>query len=284
MAAPVGPLTFLGTPAMSVPPLRALHAAGFPIVLVVTNPDRRRGRGSATTPSPVKAAALELGLAVTHDVDDVIGSGAALGVVVAFGKIIRPHVLAAVPMINLHFSLLPRWRGAAPVERAILAGDTTTGVDLMVVEEGLDTGPIHGRIEVDIGPDETADELRARLVDAGTELLVSSLRRGLGSPTPQVGEPLYAHKIAAEDLHVDWDAPAVHIHRQVRVGGAWTTYRGERFKLWRTSLAPTGAGVLHPTGDGDIELLEVQPAGKARMPAAAWANGARWSADDRLGS
>lgn len=284
MAAPVGPLTFLGTPAMAVPPLRALHDAGFPIVVVVTNPDRRRGRGASTTPSPVKAAALELGLEVTHDVDDVVGSGASLGVVVAFGRIIRPHVLAAVPMVNLHFSLLPRWRGAAPVERAILAGDTTTGVDLMVVEEGLDTGPIHDRVEVDIGPDETAEELRARLVEIGTELLVTSLRNGLTEPRPQVGEPCYAHKIDAEDLHVDWDGPAVAIHRQVRVGGAWTTHRGERFKIWRTSLAPTGAGVLHPTGDGEIELLEVQPAGRARMAAAAWANGARWSPGDRLGS
>ena len=280
----VGPLAFLGTPEISVPPLRGLHDAGFPIELVVTNPDRRRGRGSGTSPTPVKAAAQELGLPVTHDVDDVIGAGVSLGVVVAFGQIIRPHVLAAVPMVNLHFSLLPRWRGAAPVERAILAGDTTTGVDLMVVEEGLDTGPVHARVELDIGPDETADELRSRLVAAGTTLLVDSLRDGLGTPEPQVGEPRYAHKIEAEDLHIDWSAPAVQIHRQVRVGGAWTTHEGERFKIWRTSLHPDGSGVVHPAGDGEIELLEVQPAGKPRMAASAWANGARWSAGDRLGT
>ena len=279
-----GPLAFLGTPAMSVPPLQALHAAGFPIRLVVTNPDRRRGRGGATAPSPVKAAALELGLDVTHDVDDVIGAGVELGVVVAFGQIIRPHVLAAVPMVNLHFSLLPRWRGAAPVERAILAGDDRTGVDLMVVEEGLDTGAVHARIELPIGRDETADELRARLVDAGTGLLVDSLRAGLDEPSPQVGEPVYAHKLGPEDLHIDWSAPAEHIHRQVRVGGAWTTLDGERFKVWRTALRPSGAGVTHPTGDGEIELLEVQPAGRPRMPADAWARGARWTSDRRLGS
>jgi methionyl-tRNA formyltransferase len=269
---------------MSVPPLRALHAAGFDIRLVVTNPDTRRGRGSATAPSPVKAAATELGLPVSHDVDDVIGAGADLGVVVAFGRIIRPHVLAALPMVNLHFSLLPRWRGAAPVERAILAGDERTGIDLMVVEEGLDTGAVHARTELDIGPDETAEELRARLVEAGTDLLVTSLQAGLGEPTPQAGEPVYAHKLGADDLRIDWESPAEHIHRQVRVGGAWTTLAGERFKVWRTSLTPSGDGVVHPTGTGPIELLEVQPAGKARMAASAWANGARWSDGDRLGT
>lgn len=277
-------LVYLGTPAMSVPPLRALHAAGFPIPLVVTNPDTRRGRGSSTAPSPVKAAAAELGLAVSHEVDDVLHAGVDLGVVVAFGRIIRPHVLDALDMVNLHFSLLPRWRGAAPVERAILAGDERTGVDLMVVEEGLDTGAVHARVELAIGPDETADELRARLVAAGTDLLVSSLTAGLAEPAPQVGEPMYARKIGPEDLHIDWSSPAEVIHRQVRVGGAWTTWAGERFKLWRTSLAPSGDGIIHPTGTHPIEMLEVQPAGKPRMAAGAWANGARWSHGDRLGT
>lgn len=277
-------LVYLGTPAMSVPPLRALHGAGFDVRLVVTNPDTRRGRGSATAPSPVKAAAVELGIPVSHTVDDVLTARADLGVVVAFGRIIRPHVLAELAMVNLHFSLLPRWRGAAPVERAILAGDERTGVDLMVVEEGLDTGAVHARAELDIGPDETAEELRARLVDAGTELLVSSLRDGLGEPTPQVGEPIYAHKLSPDDLRIDWDAPAEQIHRQVRVGGAWTTLGGERFKVWRTTLRPGDGSVVHPTGTTPIGLLEVQPAGKARMAAAAWANGARWSDGDRLGT
>lgn len=269
---------------MAVPPLRALHAAGFEIALVVTNPDRRRGRGSRTEPSPVKAAALELGLPVSHEVDDALSVDADLGVVVAFGRIIRPHVLDALPMVNLHFSLLPRWRGAAPVERAILAGDTVTGVDLMVVEEGLDTGAVYAREELDIGPDETAEELRDRLVERGTELLVDQLRDGLGTPTPQRGEPVYAHKLTTDDLHIDWERPAVDIHRQVRVGGAWTTEDGDRLKIWRTTLSPTGTGVEHPTGDGSIEILEVQPAGRARMDAAAWARGARWSPGDRLGT
>ena len=277
-------LAYLGSPALSVPPLRALHAAGFEVALVVTNPDRRRGRGSGTAPTPVKAAALELGIPVSHEVDDVLDVRADLGVVVAFGQIIRPHVLEAVPMVNLHFSLLPRWRGAAPVERAILAGDTVTGVDLMDVAEGLDTGGVRARVEVPIGTDETADELRARLVDAGTELLVRSLTDGLADADPQDGEPTYAHKIGPDDLEIDWSDASVTIHRQVRVGGAWTTRDGDRFKIWRTALEPTGDGLLHPTGDGEIELLEVQPAGKPRLDAAAWANGARWSSDDRLGT
>ena len=266
---------------MSVPPLRALHTAGFDIALVVTNPDRRRGRGGRTQPTPVKAAAEELGIAVSHDVDDVLATGADLGVVVAFGRIIRTHVLAAIPMVNLHFSLLPRWRGAAPVERAILAGDTRTGVDLMVVEEGLDTGGVHGRVEIPIGPDTSADELRGELVAAGTDLLVRSLAAGLGTPTPQQGEPTYAHKLGPDDLRIDWSAPAEQIHRQVRVGGAWTELDGERFKVWRTTLAPSG-GPTHPTGTDPIGLVEVQPAGKKRMDAVAWANGARWDETSRF--
>jgi methionyl-tRNA formyltransferase len=114
-------------------------------------------------------------------------------------------------------------------------------------------------------------------------VLVAALERGLGTPRPQEGEPTYAHKITSEDLHIDWSGPSEQIHRQVRVGGAWTTHHGARFKIWRTSLRSSGDGVVHPTGDGEIELLEVQPAGKPRMSARSWANGARWSADDRLG-
>ena len=138
-------LAFLGTPAMAVPPLRALIDAGHDVALVVTRPDAKRGRGSTTSPSPVKSAAIDLGIPVTHTVDDVLALDppAELGVVVAFGRIIKPHVLAELPMINLHFSLLPRWRGAAPVERALLAGDEVTGVCVMDVEEGLDTGAVY---------------------------------------------------------------------------------------------------------------------------------------------
>jgi methionyl-tRNA formyltransferase len=266
-------LVFLGTPEAAGVPLRALVDAGHEVALVVSQPDKRRGRGGRTSPSPVKQAALDLGLPVSDAVDDVLAVGADLGVVTAFGRLIKPHVLAELPMVNLHFSLLPRWRGAAPVERAILAGDERTGVDLMVVEEGLDTGGIYDRVEVEIGPDETADELRARLAALGADLLVTNLARGLGSPEAQQGEPTYAHKITADELKVDWSAPAAAIHRLVRVGGAWTTWNGHRLKLWRTALGPAEGAVAVAAGDGPIRLVEVQPEGRRRMPAAAWANG-----------
>jgi methionyl-tRNA formyltransferase len=290
-------LAYLGTPEASVPPLRALVDAGFDVALVVSQPDRRRGRGGAPSPSPVKAAAVELGLPVTDRVDDVLDAGADLGVVVAFGQLIRPHVLARLPMVNLHFSLLPRWRGAAPVERAILAGDQRTGVDLMVVEEGLDTGGVLARTKLAIGPDETAAELRDRLVVAGTELLVDHLAAGLGTPAAQQGEPTHAAKIEPGDLRLDWTAPASQLHRVVRVGGAWTTLDGRRLKVWRTttdvddpdgalrglgpgevaSATPGPEGGVVPVGTGTtpLGLCEVQPEGKPRLAAVDWAHGAR---------
>jgi methionyl-tRNA formyltransferase len=277
-------LVFLGTPEPSVVPLRALVETGHHVALVVSQPDRRRGRGGRTSPSPVKQAALDLGLAVTDTVDDALTVGADLGVVVAFGRLIKPHVLAELPMVNIHFSLLPRWRGAAPVERAILAGDERTGVDLMVVEEGLDTGGIYDRAELPIGPDDTAAELRDRLARLGAELLVTNLTRGLGEPVPQQGEPTYAHKLEVADLEIDWSTPAGMIHRLVRVGGAWTTHHGQRLKVWRTSLRPGGRDAVEvPAGDGAIWLVEVQPEGRRRMPAAAWANGLAGRDTDGLG-
>ncbi|HEY8523465.1 MAG TPA: methionyl-tRNA formyltransferase [Acidimicrobiales bacterium] len=278
-------LVFLGTPAFATRPLRALVEAGFDVVLVVSQPDKRRGRGGRLVPSPVKQAALDLGLRVSDRVDDALDVGADLGVVAAFGRLIKPHVLERLPMVNLHFSLLPRWRGAAPVERAILAGDERTGVDLMVVEEGLDTGGIYDRVEVAIGPDETADELRDRLADLGAEMLVRNLREGLGSPRPQEGEPTYARKIDPAELEIDWGRPAVEIHRLVRIGGAWTTHRGTRLKVWATALDERPGSLPVPAGDGQLHLVEVQPEGRKRMPAAAWANGVHWDpATDRLGT
>ena len=175
-------LAYLGTPEAAVPPLRALVADGHDVALVVSQADKKRGRGGALVPSPGKAAAIELGLPVSSRVADVIDAGVELGVVVAFGRLVKPDVLARVPMINVHFSLLPRWRGAAPVERAILAGDTETGVDIMQLEEGLDTGPVYAEERVTIGRDETAPELRARLVELGTRMLVDLLRTPLPEP------------------------------------------------------------------------------------------------------
>jgi methionyl-tRNA formyltransferase len=284
-------LAFLGTPEAAVPPLRALVDDGHDVRIVVTQPDRKRGRGGALVPSPVKAAATELGIPVAHDVDAVLGVGAALGVVVAFGKLIKPHVLAQLPMVNIHFSLLPRWRGAAPLERAILAGDTETGVCLMALEEGLDTGPVYDLVRMPIGDDETADELRDRLVAAGTDLLVKNLRTGLGVPVPLEGEPTYASKLDVEDHHLDWSRPAVELHRIVRLGRAWTTLDGKRFLVLRATQADEGPapghvdGVVVGTGDGrGLRLEEVQPEGRGRQPAKAWRNGLRVEGALVLGS
>jgi methionyl-tRNA formyltransferase len=277
-----------------VPPLRAIVEAGHDVRLVVTQPDKRRGRGASLLPSPVKAEAQALGLEVTERVDDVMDAGAELGVVVAFGQLIKPHVLAAVPMINVHFSLLPRWRGAAPVERAILAGDTETGVCLMTLEQGLDTGPVHAREVVPIGPDESADELRAQLVEIGTGLLLVQLADGLGPPVPQQGDVTYAAKIDPDELHLDWTQSAVQLHRVVRLGRAWTTFRGKRLRVREARvLAGSGStdgrpglldGLTVGTGDGSLELMKVQPEGREPMPAFAWRNGARPAPGERLGS
>jgi methionyl-tRNA formyltransferase len=269
-------LIYFGTPAMAVPPLEALVAAGLDVAAVVTRVDKRRGRGGDVLPSPVKAAALSLGLPVLHKVDDATDLGADLGVVVAFGQLIRPHVLHVLPMVNLHFSLLPRWRGAAPVERALLEGDPTTGVCLMQLEEGLDTGPIHARVETVIAADDTGDSLRRRLVDIGTRLLVEQLTNGLADPTPQEGEPTYAAKLSTDDLRLDWSRTAAERDRVIRLGGAWTTFRDKRFKVVHAEVVDS-----HGTGGqlvdgvvGGLRLLAVQPEGKAPMSYRDFANGA----------
>ena len=287
-------LAYLGTPAASVPPLRALAEAGHDIAVVVTQPDKRRGRGGELMPSPVAAAAAELGLPVSNKVDDVLDAGVELGVVVAFGRLIKPHVLDRVPMVNVHFSLLPRWRGAAPVERAILAGDTETGVCLMGLEEGLDTGPVYECVRVPIDAEDTADQLRDRLVTAGTELVVRRLGDGfesLGEPVPQEGEPTYAAKIDPDEFHIDWSRPAEQVHRLIRLGHAWTTRQGKRLQILRARLAGSVAGepgtvdgLLVACGDGEaVELMEVKPEGKGAQPAKAGRNGAHLQPGERLG-
>jgi methionyl-tRNA formyltransferase len=286
-AAPPRRLVFLGTPQMAVPPLRALVDAGFEVVLVVTRPDKRRGRGSQLSPSPVKAAAIELGLPVSHSVDEVVGSGADLGVVVAFGQLIKPHVLDSVPMVNLHFSLLPRWRGAAPVERALLAGDDETGVCLMLLEAGLDTGPVYRCEVVPIGSSMTADELRETLVSVGTRLLIEELRVGLGEAKPQSGEPTYAAKIRPEELQIDWRRPSPELDRLIRVGGAWTTLHHRRLKIVGAELVNESASPSNELIDdrvGGLRLVAVQPEGRPPMPFAAFARGARLDERQPLGS
>jgi methionyl-tRNA formyltransferase len=283
-------LVYLGTPEMAVAPLQALVAAGFDIPLIVSRVDKRRGRGSDLSPSPVKAAALELGIPVSHSVDDVLEVGADLGVVVAFGQLIKPHVLERIAMVNIHFSLLPRWRGAAPVERALLAGDTEAGTCVMQIEEGLDTGPVFDRRYLPIGATETAASLRERLVEAGARQLVDCFRNGLLHPVAQSGESTYAAKVAPEELQIDWNRPAVELDRLIRLGGAWTTFRHRRLKVVAATigaeqLSPgTITGLAVGTGTVCLQLDAVQPEGKARMDAGAWANGNRPTADDLLGA
>jgi methionyl-tRNA formyltransferase len=273
-------IVYLGTPADAVPPLRALHDAGHEIALVVTQPDRKRGRGGALVRSPVKAAAEELGLPVATPerarevVDAVRATGAELGVVVAFGQILPSTLLEALPygFVNLHFSLLPRWRGAAPVERAILAGDPETGVEVMAIETGLDTGPVFASARTPISPAETAGELHDRLVGIGTELLVRTVPKiPAGEPTPQAGEPTYAEKLTVDEFALDPSAPAEQLDRLVRAGnprpGAWILVEGKRLKVWRG----------HVEG-GRFVPDEVQPEGKRPMSYAAWLAGHRGSA------
>ena len=289
-------LAYLGTPAMAVPPLQALAKADHDVVLCVTRPDKRRGRGGQTTPSPVKEAAIALGIPVSHDLGDLSGSAADLAVVVAYGRIIPAALLDELPMVNLHFSLLPRWRGAAPVERAILAGDRETGVCLMKVEEGLDSGPVYAVRTVPVDDEVTLDELRTRLVDVASVLTVETLAnglRGLPEPTPQRGKPTIATKITKEDLHLDWEAPAAQLKRVVRLGRAWTTFRGKRVTVLDATVDEVPSRGAQPgeldgtavtTGDGTLLLKRVQPESRSPMSALEWLRGVRPAAGERLGT
>jgi len=288
-------IIFFGTPDDSVPSLRALRAAGHDIALVVTQPDRRRSRRGGDEPSPVKQAALELGLAVRTPeksrevVDEVAATGATLGAVVAFGQLLPQRLLDALPagFVNVHFSLLPRWRGAAPVERALLAGDEETGVCIMQLEAGLDTGPVYATRRTRIEPDETAGELRSRLVSLGTELLVETLPGIPGAmPTPQAGKATYAEKLSVDEFHLDPRLPATDLARVVRAAnprpGAWFVVDGHRVKVWRAHAATDDAGAAPgvldararlATRDGVLVLDEVQPEGRRAMAARAWLAG-----------
>ena len=274
-------LAFLGTPAASVPALRALVKHGHEVVVVITAPDRRRGRGGATSPTPVKAAARELGLVVAHDLETVVSSNAELGVVVAFGSLISKSILDQIPMMNVHFSLLPRWRGAAPVERAILAGDQQTGVCVMGLEVSLDTGPVFARATTNVGK-KSAAELTTELAELGADLLCATLsQRPLPSPIPQSGDVIYAHKITRDDLAL---TPALHVdqlHRIVRLGRAHATVANRQLLVVRAEVVydeevepgvvrtVQGEPELGAVG-GYLRLLDVRPAGARTMTARSW--------------
>ncbi len=290
----VSKVAFLGTPAIAVPFLDALAESPIEVAVVVTGPDRQRGRGNKVSPSPVKATAQARGLPVCHEVSDILAYEPDVAVVVAFGQLIGAELLERVPFCNIHFSLLPRWRGAAPVEYAILSGDEQTGVCLMALEEGLDSGPVFGSVATDIAEDETAGELSGRLAQLGAGLLLDTLTGGFGLAQPQTGEPSWAPKLTSDDRKLVWSRPAEELARVVRIGRAWTTYDDRRLIVHRARQAGAGAdelgagadelgaGELRATksavlvGAGDhsaLELLEVQPQGRKTMSAIQWGHG-----------
>ena len=278
------PLVFLGTPTAAATILLELIRNGFEIAHVVTRSDARRGRGSSTTPSPVKQVAIDNAIEVSHDWAWVKENSnrELLGVVVAYGKIIPAAVLSHTPMVNVHFSLLPRWRGAAPVERAILAGDARTGVCIMNVEETLDTGDVFARREIDIVDAHTTEKLTADLAMLGGDLLVDTLTEGLGVAVPQQGESTYATKVSADELLLDWNRSSIEVSRIVRAVRSYTMLGSQRLKVIqaelitdRVQLSPgqcDGAGCVG-TRDGAVRLVAVQPEGKAVMNAVAWLRG-----------
>lgn len=291
--------TFFGTPDAALPALRAL--AGFAdIRFVVTRPDRPRGRSGRPRPSAVKEQAIALGLEVLQPEQpgEVAGNlaGTDVAVLVAYGRLLPPSLLAAprLGFVNIHFSALPRWRGAAPVAHALLAGDELTGVTLSTMDEGLDTGPIIEVVETPIDPKENAGELTARLAVIGADLLADRLPDFVAGdivPRPQEGDATDAPKIKAEDARLDPDLSAEELLRRIRAftprPGAWGEVDGSRLKiaaagLWLGEELPAPGSievhdhrVVMGTGGGAIELLEVQPAGSALMAATAWANGRR---------
>lgn len=292
---------YFGTPEIAVGPLEELVANSCNVRLVVTRPDVRRGRGNEVTPSPVKVAARKLGLTVVHTVEPAIemarNEKSLLGVVVAYGELFKTDILEALPMINVHFSLLPRWRGAAPVERAILAGDKKTGVCIMRVVEKLDEGEIYGSQETLIADNEDADSLRLRLVELSRGMLVEKVQNGCGFGSAQSGEAVYAKKIKPDDLEINWQNSAEQVLRQVRVGGAFTWVNTKRLKVAGARISESTSPIGGPgsiclmnsescvvaTGDGCVALERVQPEGKSVMSIEVWLNGARLDAQTQFG-
>ncbi len=304
-------IVFFGTPEFAATSLRALLRDRFPVAGVVTQPDRPQGRSRSTlVPPPVKTLALAEGLSIlqpARPVGDLFLAAlrrleADLGVVVAYGHILRPEVLHVPPrgMINLHASLLPRFRGAAPIQHAILAGEAETGVSIMEMEEGLDSGPVLHRVSTPVDPDETGGSLTARLAELGAAALVealSLLAAGAARPQPQdSAAATFAPKIERAAARIDWSRDAEAIARQIRafdpVPGAWTMLEETTVKLFSPRVSDRGgepgavlaAGERLVIGCGSRSLMvrEVQPAGRSRMPVDAWVRGRGIDAGRRL--
>ncbi|QKW18598.1 methionyl-tRNA formyltransferase [Kitasatospora sp. NA04385] len=306
-------LVFAGTPEVAVPALDALLASRHEVVAVVTRPDAPAGRGRRLVASPVAQRAEEAGIEVLKPArpsePEFMARLAEIAPdccpVVAYGALIRPGALE-IPVhgwVNLHFSLLPAWRGAAPVQHAVLAGDEVTGASTFRIEEGLDSGPVFGVLTETVKPTDTSGELLGRLAHAGAELLVrtmDAIEDGQARPEPQpLSGVTLAPKITVEDARIEWTHPALRVDRVVRgcapAPGAWTTFRGERLKVTGPVRLLPGESALAPgelavaknsvrvgTGSHEVELGEVRPQGKKAMPAADWARGARIETGERF--
>jgi len=301
-------LIFLGTPKFAVPTLEALVAARHHVVSVITQPDRPSGRSQQLTPSPVKQCALDLGLPVFQPErirrPEAVAAIAALQpdamVVVGYGQIIPQSIIDIPPhgIINVHGSLLPKYRGAGPIQWAIANGETRTGVTTMRIDAGLDTGDMLLKAETQIGPEENAVELGARLATIGAELLVETLARiaGIVPEKQDQAQATYAPLLKKEDGLIDWRQSAQSIHNRVRGfqpwPGAYTSFRGRQLHIWRSRVAPPASGtpgalLPHPlravSGEGSLELIEVQLEGRKRISAEDFANGRRIAGGDILG-
>ncbi|QEU95707.1 methionyl-tRNA formyltransferase [Streptomyces kanamyceticus] len=308
-------LVFAGTPEVAVPALDALIASDrHEVAAVVTRPDAPAGRGRRLVASPVAERAAEAGIEVLKPAkprdEEFLARLREIGPdccpVVAYGALL-PKVALDVPArgwVNLHFSLLPAWRGAAPVQHAVLAGDEITGASTFLIEQGLDSGPVYGTVTEEVRATDTSGDLLTRLAFAGSGLLVATMdgiEDGSLKAVPQPADGVtLAPKLTVEDAQVDWAAPALRVDRVVRgctpAPGAWTVFRGERLKLIQAALVPDrtdlAPGELSPaknnvyvgSGSHAVELLWVQPQGKKPMRGADWARGVRIAPGERVGA
>ena len=295
---------FAGTPDFAAAALKAIAAAGFEIPLVLTQPDRPKGRGMQLAPSPVKQAALELGLRVAQP-EKLRNNAEALQmlkeveadvmVVAAYGLILPQDVLDTPKhgCLNIHASLLPRWRGAAPIQRAIEAGDAETGVCIMQMDIGLDTGDVVSEHRYTIQPTDTANEVHDALMNLGAEAIVADLQQlkteGCLKSAKQPEEGVtYAQKLSKEEARIDWNESAAVIERKIRafnpVPAAWVEYQGKPMKIWRAEvvaqqgragevLSCSADGLVVACGENALKITELQPSGSKRMPIAAFAAG-----------